>query len=95
MDLTRLEAKLDRLDGKLDILDSRLDNVDKTLAVQAEQLGTHIKRTDIAEANLGILRNDMKPVHAHVLRMDGALKLIGLVAVLGSLAATIIKLFGE
>lgn len=103
MDFTRLEARLDtiasnmntrldKLDGKIDVLDNRLDSVDRILAVQAEQLATHIKRTELAEENLSILRADLKPVQVHVARVDGVLRFLGLLSILGTLAAAIHQL---
>ena len=83
--LDKLEGKLDRLDGALDTIVIRLGSIDTTLAVQAEQLATHIKRTDLAEENLDHLRAEMKPVQAHVLRVEGALKLIGLIGVIATI----------
>jgi hypothetical protein len=47
--LTRIETKLDRIEEKIDRIDSRQDKVDVHLAIYNEQLGTHIKRTEILE----------------------------------------------
>ena len=90
-----MDPQLDRLEGKLDKLDERLDSIDKILAVYAEQLTYHIKRTDLGDENLKLLRQEIKPIHKHVVMVEGVLKFIGLLSLVGSLAVTIIKLFGE
>lgn len=81
--------QLNKIHEKLDIIIDRLNETDKILAVQAEQLAYHIKRSDQLDAALGIIKNDLKPIDKHVSRVEGALKLI---AILASIAA-IAKLF--
>lgn len=88
-----LEELLTRLDSKVDRLDSRLDTIDVTLAKHEANLQEHIRRTSIAEENLEMLRSEtkvsfkeqaavIKPLTTHVQRVEGALKLVGLVATL-------------
>jgi archaellum component FlaC len=77
---------LERLDHKVEKLDRRLDNVDKTLIKQEGNLEKHILRTDLAERNIEMVRtevrkveSDLAPVKKHVVQVEGALKLLGLV----------------
>lgn len=80
---------LNKIHEKLDIIIDRLNETDKILAVQAEQLAYHIKRSDQLDTALGIIKNDLKPIEKHVSRVEGAFKLIALLA---SIAA-IVKMF--
>lgn len=81
--------QLNKIHEKLDIIIDRLNETDKILAVQAEQLAYHIKRSDQLDTALGIIKNDLKPIEKHVSRVEGALKLIALLA---SIAA-VVKMF--
>lgn len=81
--------QLNKIHEKLDIIIDRLNETDKILAVQAEQLAYHIKRSDQLDTALGIIKNDLKPIEKHVSRVEGAFKLIALSA---SIAA-ILRLF--
>jgi len=81
--------QLNKIHEKLDIIIDRLNETDKILAVQAEQLAYHIKRSDQLDTALGIIKNDLKPIEKHVSRVEGAFKLIALLA---SIAA-IVKMF--
>lgn len=56
-----------------------LASVDKTLALQAQHLEQHMRRTELAEENIEILRNELKPVEKHVAFVNGLSKLITLV----------------
>jgi len=81
--------QLNKIHEKLDIIIDRLNETDKILAVQAEQLAYHIKRSDQLDTALGIIKNDLKPIDRHVFMVQGGIKLI---AILASIAA-IIKMF--
>jgi hypothetical protein len=62
-------------------INTRLNSIDKTLTEQAADLKHHIKRTDLAEANLALLREDVKPLKRAYTWAEGVLKAIGLLAV--------------
>lgn len=79
---------------KLDKLDNRLDNVDKTLAAQHESLKHHIYRTKLAEKRLEHIENNLEPIKAHVNRMDGALKFLGVLSLVLGVIISILKIFG-
>jgi len=78
-DLTRIEKKLDRLD-------ERLGSIDKTLVAQHVSLEEHIRRTEILESKV-------EPIEKHVAMINGALKLFGMLCMVGGLIAAILKLF--
>ena len=76
-DFNRLEAKLDKIVDKI-------GSIDSTLASQHTSLREHIRRTELLEAQL-------RPVEKHVAMIQGALKLIGLVALFGGILGAAIE----
>lgn len=76
---------MERVLNKLDALDARLDNVDKTLAKQEVHLAEHIRRT-------ALLEDAIVPIKKHVNHVEGALKFLGVVGLVASVATAIVKL---
>ena len=76
-------SKLDRIENKVDQVFDRLGEVEGHMGVYNEQLKHHIYRTDLAESNLKMLREEMHPVRDHV-------KMVALIAKLAiALAGTV------
>ena len=88
-----MNDKLGKLDVKLDKIEEHLSNIDITLVKQHEQLAHHIYRTSLAEQNLDILRQEIKPVQKHVEVVNTTLKVLGAVASVVTFVAGILKLF--
>lgn len=80
----------EKLSQKIDKLDERLDSIDKTLIKQEGQLALHIRRTEIAEENIKMLRDDLKPIKKHVNMIEGIIKFLGILVTIGS----VLKVFG-
>ncbi len=76
----RILQQLDRIEDKITVVDQRINSIDITLAAQHSQLVEHIKRT-------AILERELKPVNKHVQQMQGAGKLLGLLALIASIVA--------
>lgn len=82
-----------RMDEKLDEINDELVKINVTLAQQHVQLAEHIRRTALLEEQLEyIQKEELKPIHQHVNRVDGALKLLGLVSLIVALASGAIEL---
>ena len=64
---------------KIDSLDKNVDEINVTLAVQAEQLKIHIKRTEMLETELKPIQQHVNRVNALMLLLAGILALIGAV----------------
>jgi hypothetical protein len=62
--------------------------------VMEKDISHHIKRTDLAEESIKLLRDDLKPIKTHVDQMNGGLKLLGAVSLVLGIVATALKLFG-
>ena len=85
-------SQLDRIESKVDVLDSRLDSVEKVQVKQEENLGEHMRRTALLEAAHASVQAEIKPLTLQRARMEGALKVIGLIATGVSLMAGCIKI---
>ncbi len=81
-----MQKEFDKIDVKLDKLDSRLGSIDVTLAKQHVSLEDHIRRTDLLEQQI-------EPIKAHVAMVSGALKFIGILAMIAALVESLFKLF--
>jgi len=71
-----------RIEDKLDRLDSRMDTISEHLAAYNEQLKIHIQRSDSLE-------EAFIPVRDKVNQGVGALKLIGLAALIATVVSSI------
>ena len=76
-----MATDMQRLEAKLDKLDERLDSVDLILVRNTGSLEEHMRRRQLAEEAIDILRRELKPVQTHVARVDGGLKLLGILSV--------------
>lgn len=72
-----MKDQLDKIEAKVDIIEEKISSIDITLAKQAKDLEHHIYRTELAEQNLELIRQEMVPVKKHVALMDASLKIIG------------------
>ena len=89
---------------KLDKIDEKLGSIDRTLIKQEENLKLHMYRTDLAEANLKVLKqhidNETKkiteriePIQVHVVQVQGIAKLLSILATAVAILAGLWRLF--
>ena len=81
-----------KIHDKLDQLLSTQADMNVTLAVQAEQLKTHIKRTELAEENIALIRDELKPVQQHVSSVNTLGKAFAVLGAFVGVAAGFVKL---
>lgn len=60
---------------------------------QEQNLREHMKRSDALEENLDILRKNMKPLQRHVMMVDWFFKLLGVIAILVTIAEFLMPKF--
>jgi archaellum component FlaC len=87
-----MQEQLDKIEEKLDKVEERISSIDVTLAKQAKDLEHHIYRTELAEENLSLIRQEMIPVKKHVALMDASLKVIGATATIVTFVLGVIRL---
>lgn len=75
-----------RIEDKIDKISDRLNSIDVTLAKNTVSLEEHIKRTNLLE-------EEVKPIKKHVDMIEGALKLIGVLAMIAAIIETIHTVF--
>jgi hypothetical protein len=72
------EHRLIRIEAKIDDQNSHLASIDTTLMAQHVSLRDHVRRTALLEAEL-------KPIKRHVNMVDGAIKLVILLAAVAAI----------
>jgi hypothetical protein len=86
---------LKKLYDKQEKISENISDIKVTLGKQEENIAHHIKRTDLLEENIKLLKDELTPVKEHVNRVEGALKLLGGVGVFATIGKfiyeTIIK----
>lgn len=87
-----MKDQLDKIEAKVDLIEEKISNIDITLAKQAKDLEHHIYRTELAEENLSLIRQEMVPVKKHVALMDASLKIIGAIASVVTFVLGVLKL---
>ena len=90
MDLVTLHKWLEE---RLDAVQADLTQIKIVQAEQAKDITHHIKRSDLLEAWVQDIQNDVKPLETHVAYVRGGLKLLGLVGLLVGIVAGLAKLF--
>lgn len=69
-------------ENKLDKIVEKIDMIRDDIAEIKVDLARHIYRTDIAEENIELLREELRPVEKHVEQMKGALNLVKILGVI-------------
>ena len=90
--MTTERKLLEKLDEKLDKVEERLGSIDVTLAKNTQSLDEHIRRTELAEEAIGLIKEELKPIQKHVTQVHTILQAIGFVSLVVSIAAGIVKI---
>lgn len=83
----RCKMAISKIEKKIDKLDQHLSSIDITLAKQSVILDEHVKRTNLLEERI-------TPIERHVSMINGALKFLGILAVIIGIAVGIEQLMG-
>lgn len=78
------DKRLERIESKIDGIKDHMAEMNTTLAKQSIILDEHVKRTNLLEAKI-------EPIEKHVHMVNGALKLIGGLAVLASIVEVALR----
>lgn len=70
---------LNRIEYKIDKIQDDLNGIKEVITKNTADIAHHIKRTDLAEQALDILRADITPVKNHISFIKGALTIMGLI----------------
>lgn len=84
-----IEKLFDRQEKILD----EIGHIKIVLTKQELNLSEHMRRTQLAEENIELLREELKPIQNHVKTVDIVIKLAGGISALVSFGLGLIKLF--
>jgi hypothetical protein len=87
-------SALARIEDKLDKVVERLGDVDITLVRQADQLGEHMRRTELAEKGLSTLHAEVRPLTKAHHMWVGVGKGLAILGTLGGVIGALLKLLG-
>ena len=90
--IKNLTKSVDKIDKVVDKIEENMHLIDKTLVKQEENLKLHMHRTEVSENRLAHVETVLVPINKHVNMVHGAMKLLGIVAILVGIAATISRL---
>lgn len=79
------EDRTYRIENKIDKISDRLNSIDSTLSAQHVSLREHMRRTSLLEKQI-------KPIETHVTMVHGAMKLVGVIAVLAGIVEGVVAL---
>lgn len=82
----------DRIYEMLDKISEDISDLKVTSAKQEENIKEHIRRTELAEENIQMIRDEIQPLKEHVIAINGVLKVIGIISVIVGSAAGIIQI---
>ena len=81
-----MDDAVKRIEAKLDKVEEHIGSQAVTLARLTVSVEDHVKRTNILESEL-------KPISKHVNMVEGAMKLLGAVAILATIVEAIHAIF--
>lgn len=95
-----MKDDIDRIEKKVDKLDDKLDSIDKTLVKQEINLKQHMRRTEIQEESLEILKgymhDEVEPIKDHIKRVNTIIKFtLAVVSIFSAISALVFKLLGK
>lgn len=83
----------ERIYEVLDKISEDISDLKVTTAKQEENIKEHIRRTEIAEENLDLIRKEIEPLKEHVIVINGFLKIVGAISVIVGSVAGMIRIF--
>lgn len=79
---------------KLDKIEERLNSIDVTLERNTVSLEHHIYRTSQNEEMITLIKDDLKPVKAHIANLQGVVKAITITSISLGIVVSILKILG-
>ena len=89
-----LEGLFTKIIEKLDTQSTDISEIRVDVAKNTISLEEHIRRTDIADENIQIIRSELKPLQKHVDAVNTILKLVGFLAVVSGAILGISQVIG-
>ena len=83
---------LDKVYNKQEVISMDVNEIKVVLGKQEENLRLHMYRTELAEQNIELLREQVTPIEKHVYLMHAILKVVGGLVVFTTLIISILKI---
>lgn len=78
--LKLINDKVDKLDNKIDSISQDIVHIKVTSAKHEENLKLHMKRSDMAEEGINLLKEELIPIKKHINTVDGIIKFMMIVS---------------
>lgn len=92
---------MDDIKRLIEKLDEKIDNIkddvnEQKIVIARIDVGVeeHVRRSNLADENMALIRQDMKPLQRHVNYVQGGAKLVGLVGVIVGIVVGVLKILG-
>lgn len=82
----------ERIFQSLDKISEDISDLKVVVGKQEENIKEHMRRTEIAEENLALIREEIEPLKNHIVVINGVLKIVGIVAIIIGAAASVFKI---
>lgn len=90
-----MDHRLDKIETKIDGIQDSLHLIHLTLVKQEGNLKDHMRRSEINEENIQLLRQEVRPIQDHVTKLNGVVRLVGLSSIVAALLVSIITMVKE
>lgn len=90
-----LHEDVKELKEKVSGIESSINSIDKTLAINTESLKEHMRRSDLNEEAIELLRREMKPIEEHVTKVNFITKIISFLLPISGAIYYLIRLLKE
>lgn len=70
----------------------RLHGIEKILERNTVTLEDHMRRTELAEENIELLRSDVRAIERHVISVRGVAKFIAFCGIVAALVSAVLKI---
>ncbi len=86
------EKMTDLIISMIKDLDTRLDKMTIIMARQNAQLAEHMKRSELNEQALDVLKGEVKPIQEHVLKINFLMKIFAVIGGIIGAVYTILQI---
>jgi len=90
-----LNDNVKELKEKVSNIETSINNIDKTLAINTESLKEHMRRSELNEEALELMRREMKPIEDHVIKVNFITKIISFLVPFAGAMYYIIRLIKD
>ena len=91
--LRLIHEKVEKLDSKIDTISSDIVEIKITSARHDENLKLHMKRSDLAEEGINLLKDELVPIKKHVNYVDGIVKFLAVMSTALGVILGFLRLF--